>query len=450
MRMHRVMMVAYHFPPVGGVGVERTLKHATYLPDDGWEAVIVAPSHSAYRIVDPASIERIPAGLEVHRAPTVEPAHLRRLLGALRRRAGATRRAPPGTNAPAASPAGRPGGPLRLRERANAAWSAVVPKLFFPDDQLLWIPAVVIAGMRSHRRAPVDAIYSSAPPISGHLAAAVLARLLRLPWIADFRDPWIGNAFSQRPPALHRAIQRQLERMIVGRADRVIFATDGWRQRYAVRYPELAHRFVHSPNGYDRADLGASNPPPRGAGGPFRLIYPGSIYGQTELELFLDGLAVAIEHDPVLRDTLRVEFVGLLNAHNQAVAQARGAALEPVVSFIGQRPRSEVLAMERGADAGLILIADDPGRDADVNAKLYEYLGLDLPVLAVAPAGETRETLDALGWGVGVDPRPAAIADGLRAIMARPRPDRPADPEGRYDRRRLAAQLAGLLDEISR
>mgnify|MGYP006196076133 CR=1 FL=1 len=37
-------------------------------------------------------------------------------------------------------------------------------------------------------------VYSSSPPVSGHLAAAVLSDLLDLPWVADFRDPWIGNA----------------------------------------------------------------------------------------------------------------------------------------------------------------------------------------------------------------------------------------------------------------
>ena len=104
--------------------------------------------------------------------------------------------------------------------------------------------------------------------------------------------------------------------------------------------------------------------------------------------------------------------------------------------------------MQRAADAGLILISDDPGRDADVNAKLYEYIGLDLPVLAVAPPGETHATLGELDWGVGADPGQEAIADGLAAIMALPRPDRPADPDGRYDRQRLAERLAALLDEM--
>ena len=47
-----------------------------------------------------------------------------------------------------------------------------------------------------------------------------------------------------------------------------------------------------------------------------------------------------------------------------------------------------------------------------------------------------------------MDPEPEAIAGGLGKIMAMPRPDRPADPDGRYDRRNLAERLADILDEV--
>ncbi len=444
--MQRLLMVAYHFPPVGGVGVERTLKHAAYLPEHGWEAVVVAPSHSAYRIIDRASLDRIPPDLEVHRAPSVEPAHLRRAIASVARRGPAAGQAASAGSVPAPSASRSPAG--LLRAWGNTAWGALVPRIFFPDDQLLWVPAAVVAGLHAHRRAAVDAVYSSAPPVSGHLAAAVLAEVLGVPWIADFRDPWIGNAFVRSLPKLHRAIGREMERSIVARAERTVFATATWRDRYADRYPWRADRFVHIPNGYDRTDLGDRGPKPAGTDARFRIIHPGSIYGERELDLLLDGVALALEREPGLRDRLRIDLVGWLSARNQAIAARRRASLEPVVSFLGQRPRPEALAMERAADAGLILIADDPGRDADVNAKLFEYLGLDLPVLAVAPVGESRAILDGLDWGVGVDPTPDAVADGLVAIMDQPRPDRRADPDGRYDRRRQTARLAELLDRL--
>ena len=444
--MRRALMITYHFPPVGGIGVERSLKHVTFLPGHGWQPVVVAPRNSGYRIVIPESLERIPAGTEVQRATTIEPAHVRRAVAWL-----LGRRTPAGVATTRAAPSDAGGSARGLRSAMNAAWAFAVPRIFFPDDQLLWVPGAIRAGRAAHARDRVHLVYSSSPPVSGHLAAAVLSDLLGIPWIADFRDPWIGNAFVPHMPAIHRWLQRHLERSIIVRADRVLFATSTWRDRYARRYPRHAERFVHVPNGYDPADLDVGQADQAtDAAEAKTLIHAGSIYGERELSVFLDGLALALRRDPAMRDRLRVQFVGMLNPRNRVIAEARRSELHPVVSFLDFRPRAEVIGMERAAHAGLILIADDPGRDADVNAKLYEYIGLDLPVLAIAPRGETRATLAELRWGVGVDPTPEAIAGGIADILERPRPDRRADPDGHYDRRSLTARLAGVFVEVTR
>src|SRR5688500_8900434 len=109
--MRRLLVVAYFFPPVGGIGIERTLKHVEHLPDFGWQPVVVTAANSGYRIVDPASVARIPAGTEVHRAGSVEPAHLRRGLASLLGRGGRT--------ASVAAPASGAGGGGGLRGLAN-------------------------------------------------------------------------------------------------------------------------------------------------------------------------------------------------------------------------------------------------------------------------------------------------------------------------------------------
>jgi glycosyltransferase involved in cell wall biosynthesis len=331
---------------------------------------------------------------------------------------------------------------------ANAAWAAAIPLAFFPDEQLLWLPAAVRAGRRTHRSRPVDAIYSSSPPISGHLAAGLLAGRLARPWVADFRDPWIGNAFAKRLPAPQRVLQRRLERWIVERADRVILSTGRIRDAYAQRYPDRADRLVHIPNGYDRSELDGEPSRPEDDDDVFRLIYAGSVYGERELDLFLDGVEIALRRRPELRERLRVEFVGWFSEANLATAARRLPPLDPVVRHLGHRPRPEAIALERRADAGLVLIAGGEHRDAVATGKLYEYIGLDLPVLAVAPPGEVREILSGLGWGVTADPTPDGVAAGIEAIVDAPRPDRPADPEGRYERRTLTARLVDLLAEI--
>lgn len=168
MTPRRVMVVAYGFPPVAGAAVERTIKFTTYLPEFGWERVVIAPSHSAYHMIDPASLNRIGAGTEVHRAPTSEPAHARRLARAIvawanRRSSGSSGAGHPEMEAHSA------GARRRLRTAANAWWGRLVSTLFFPDKHLLWVPSAVIAGLQAHRRRSADLIYSSSSPISAHL-----------------------------------------------------------------------------------------------------------------------------------------------------------------------------------------------------------------------------------------------------------------------------------------
>ena len=442
--MRRLLVVAYFFPPVGGVGVERTLRHVQHLPSQGWQPVVVAPANSGYRIVDPATATRIPEGVDVHRVRTVEPAHLRRGMGRLLgRRGGARGDAGEAPGAPSTARGGR------LRDAANAAWGTTIPLVFFPDEQVAWIPGAVRAGRRAHAEHPVDAVYSSSPPISGHLAAGRIARAIGRPWIADFRDPWIGNAFARPLPAPHRFLQRRLERRIVGKADRVVLATARMRDEFAARYPDRAERLVYIPNGYDLDELVAAPSSPRGDG-TFRLIYAGSVYGQRELDLFLDGVEHLLARRPEARGQLRVEFVGWFSEANLAIAAPRLPPLEPVVRHVGFVPKSEAVARQRDADAGLVLIAPGEHREAIATGKLYEYLGLDLPVLAIVPPGEVRDILAGLDWGVVAEPTPEGVADGIERIMAAPQPDRAADPERRYERRALSARLAELLDEVAR
>lgn len=442
--MRRVLVVAYFFPPVGGVGVERTLKHVTYLPAHGWEPVVVTVANSGYRIVDPATEARIPAGIEVHRTGTAEPSHLRRGLGRLLGRAGTTARSngAPAGDAPRSLAS-------RVRHAANAAWGATLPLVFWPDDQVLWAPGAIRAARRIHADHPVDAVFSSSPPISGHLVARRVARTIGRPWIADFRDPWVGNAFARPLTPVHRAAQRRLERSLVADADRVILATAAMRDAFAARYPHADERLVHLPNGYDLAELGGLERH-RPDDGTFHLIYAGSVYGDAELALALDGVELLMARRPDLGTRLRLEFVGWMSEANLDLARRRLPALDPVVRHAGFVPRAEAIARQRRADAGLILIAGGAGREAIATGKLYEYLGLDLPVLAVVPPGEVREILAGLDWGISVDPTPEGVAEGIERIMRSPRPDRPADPERRYERRALTARLAGLLDEVAR
>src|SRR5919204_6281926 len=75
--MRRILFLAYHFPPVGGGGVQRNSKFVRYLRDFGYEPVVVTgPGGAAGRWTpdDPTLGGDVPDGVEVHRVTGPEPA----------------------------------------------------------------------------------------------------------------------------------------------------------------------------------------------------------------------------------------------------------------------------------------------------------------------------------------------------------------------------------------
>ena len=234
-------------------------------------------------------------------------------------------------------------------------------------------------------------------------------------------------------------------------ADRLVFATAGISDAYAVRYPGAANRFHVITNGYDRSDFptapGAQTP---SRDGRFRLTYAGSVYGDRELELFLDGVELLLERSPALHEKLEIEFVGWFNLYNQTVAARYSTPdrLGSVLRFTGLLPHKEALGHLLDADALLQVIGDGRNRSVVVGGKLVEYVGLDRQIFAVVPEGDARRVLRELDWGIVADPTPQGVAEGLeRLLVARP-PNRRADPEGLYDRVNLTGRLAGVLEDM--
>jgi glycosyltransferase involved in cell wall biosynthesis len=451
----RVLVVAYNFPPVGGVGILRTLKYVTYLPASGWEPIVLTARNPGVAMRDEDSERNLPPGLRVERAFSPEPTKLRRVLGLAARRlwraGGPARGSGAGAAGAVADASVTPRRASPWLSRLSTAWVGATHLMFYPDEQIAWALFALRRGLAVVRDTPIDVVYSSSAPISGHLAAALIAHKAGLPWVADFRDPWIGNAFAVRPRGLHAYLQRRIESRIVRLADRVVFPTFGVAEAYARRYPRAAHRFVVIPNGYDRTDFPdrpASSRP--ASDGRFHLAYGGSLYGERELELFLEGLDLLVARRPEVPDRLTVDFIGWLSLHNQAIAGRYSAPtrLGPMLDFAGFLPHREAVARLAAADALLQVIGDGPGKGQIQGAKLMEYVGLDRPILAVVPEGDARALLRELDWGIVADPTPEGVADGIERLLAAPRPTRPADPEGRYDRVNLTRRLAGLLDEV--
>jgi hypothetical protein len=66
--VNRVLIVAYHFPPIAGSsGVLRALKLCRYLPENGWQPTVLTASSRAYERTDNGQLSEIPADVHVMR-----------------------------------------------------------------------------------------------------------------------------------------------------------------------------------------------------------------------------------------------------------------------------------------------------------------------------------------------------------------------------------------------
>ena len=110
--------------------------------------------------------------------------------------------------------------------------------------------------------------------------------------------------------------------------------------------------------------------------------------------------------------------------------------------------------MMRTADALLLLNADRPGTHRIVNAKTFEYMAAQRPILLVAPQGDLWDVVgDMTGSALCTPQDTAAIVQALATWIEQHRlgVDIGAGDWNleRFHRRTLTGQLAGLLNELT-
>lgn len=436
----RLLVLAYEFPPAAGGGVRRVAKLAQYLPDADWMPTVVTAETVAGRPVDPDAVADV-AGVPVVRLPARHvTAAIARVLRPFK--AARTRRGQVGSAPGAASAAADEGSPSR------APLSTRISRWFtVPDHAVLWQRSAAAEAVRLHREQPFDAVLAAAPPHSVALGGASVVRRTGLPLVVDMQDAWRDNPGAAWPTSWHarRSLRREGEAMSASSA--VVAVSE----QIAAEARDLgAARTYVMPNGFDPADVPAWAPDP---GSPPTVAFMGRLYHLSDPTTFLKGLVRAQAADGGARD-LRVEIVG--SAAPFVLRMVEDLGLEECVTFHGFKPHAEALAIVARADLGLISIADRPGVRAIYSSKLFEYLGIGIPVLLVGPTdGVAADLIAEAKAGVAVAPDDiSGVAETLERLVAAKREGRPFAVTdravvARFEYPSQARALGRLLDEVS-
>ena len=422
--MTRILYIAYHFPPHGGAGVQRSLKFVKYLPSFGVEPTIVTGVGATDRRWSPPdeSLENeVPQNLTVVRTPW---------------------------------PKGSP-------EQCKAA-----------EDERFQLAVQLVTAPQ------LEAVFVSMSPFSDASFAARVARHCGIPWIADLRDPWALDEFQVYKTRWHRARARREMRRALSDASLIVMNTPESAKALKSAFPEFGSRTISITNGYDSEDLVGMDEAVR----PdlFTLVHAGFLHTtaglrqrRRALEYRLLGrigggveilprshyyLLQALERwrteDPSIADRVRLLLVGDPQPVDREIVERSPVA--PMIEFTGYLPHNESLRLVREAALLFLPMHKLPKgqRATIVPGKTYEYLASGRSILGAVPEGDARDFLARAGTGLVCDP------DDVEALLAHLRARFRTWSAGtshgavdrayirRFERKELASRLAEAIRSL--
>lgn len=419
---HKLLVIAFHYPPDNtSTGVLRTLKFTEYLLRHGWVSEVVSVPEGLYYSKDPASVSKIPEQIKVFRTWAAD---IKELFG----------------------------------------FRGIYPSLLaIPDRYWPWFFPGCRQASRLIRVDRPDVLYTTYPVSTAHLIGWYLKKRFGLHWVADFRDPWVEESM----PPLRRRLEGYLEAKVMQNADRVICNTPAMRRFFLARYPLLsAGKFITITNGYDEPDFIRTSPKPITK---FEILYSGVISGgNRNPSCLLAGVRFALDRGWLPEDDVQITFLGC-GPYGSSTEFRRDVAhyqlQGQVVTVEARIPYAQ--AVNRAAGASVLLVLSEPlgeggGVEAErrwshlqVPAKVYEYLRLGKPMLALVSGGAVAELLEQVQGGKPVAPTDIeGIAAALRYYYQQrgslpAEPDHVSDQIKSYSRESLTAKLADVLDGLS-
>jgi len=343
-------MVSYRFPPYSSGGVFRTVKFVKYLPEHDWQPIVLTVKKSKFGKIDRGLLEEIPEITRIYKTRIFESKIYRYLPNFI---------------------------------GVNRKWYQI------PDITVGWLPFAVLKAKKIIKKEKPDIIYSTSPPATSHLIALMLKKKTKLPWIADFRDPWTDSFIVKYPTEKHKKFEEKLEHKVLKSADKVICVTDPCKEQIIKKYPDLnKDKFVTITNGFDQDDFDnvIVNKSKK-----FTISHIGSFFGKQTPVFLLQAIKKAIDENNNLKQDLEVLFIGKTSKEYQNIAGDYG--LEGILKQTDYIPHKQAIQYMLNSSCLFLIVGLGNKSEWIFPGKIFEYIASQTPVIATVPENSVVEDL---------------------------------------------------------
>ena len=359
--MHKVLIIAYYFPPMGLSGVERTLKFVKYLKNNNWEPTVITTGDVAYFAHDESLQKELDATrVRVIRLEGSEPNSLLSKHGTIK----------------------------LPSEFIRKTFNRLNQTFFIPDNKISWAKKAFKKAIEILSAEHFDCVFITGPPFSQFDAFSSLKKVHNIPLILDYRDLWYDSYFAFYPTPFHRLVHKKKEYKALKAADLVIVTNRKLKEKLLNIFPFLTFSdVVIISHGYDQEDFDTITAQPKPQN-KMVLMYSGIFLVYNTPEYFLKAFKQLTIERTDIASNIELHFVGFLNKENQKLIRILN--LQSFVKDHGYVSHTESIAKIKSADVLWFMVGKRRNIDAILPGKVYEYIGSRKPIIACVPEGAAK------------------------------------------------------------
>ena len=424
--MNKVLIVTYYWPPSGGAGVQRWLKFSKYLPDFGWDPIIltVDSEFAAYPVTDFSLEADLSSSVKIYSTPAINYFRIYK----------------------------KDKSKIPTAGFANSLDNSFKGKIlrfirgnfFLPDPRKGWNKYAFKKACQLIETEGIRNIITTSPPHSTQLIGLKIKKKYpALNWIADLRDPWTDIYYYKQfyPTFISRWIDLRYEKNVLRNADKIITVGDSLKNLFSMKVMGVESKTEVITNGFDEDDFSGSR-----ADNParFTVTYVGTLSDIYPIEGFLNALKIFKEKG----NEFMLRFIGTVSQYQKDLIQSKTG--NSILEFIPYVDHSEAILYMLQTTALLLIIPDHQSRKSILTGKLFEYLASGKPIICIGPVdGDAAVIISNTGHGITFSYNDSkGISEYLSSLISDNSISEKMSP-GSFSRRELTKRIIPLFSNFN-